>query len=145
MNSPTIELVHSTPRYVLMDKNGRIGPSVALQTAGIECSAIYGFSDKVTYDRFCLQSQQELSPYPLVKGYLSNQVDSHSSCLKLVVFDAAGPLEPYLYATTMKAVLEVYERKAVHVTADYQLKYDQLIDVYKVVEASQGGSAINAR
>lgn len=137
MNSPTVELLRGTPRYVLMDKNGRIGPRVALLEEGIECSVIYGFSDKVTYDSYCLQGQQELAPYPLVKGYLSNQVDSSGSCLKLVVIDAVGPHEPYLYASTMKTVLEAIERKAVHVTADYLLKLDELIDVYKVEEASQ--------
>ena len=46
-----------TPHYVLIDGNLRIGPKVVLLHAGIECSPIYGFSDKGPYDEFCKNSE----------------------------------------------------------------------------------------
>ena len=43
---PMSTVAVSTPNYVLMNGNLRIGPNMALLDASIECSAIYGFSDK---------------------------------------------------------------------------------------------------
>ena len=73
---PMSAVVADTPNYVLMDGNLRIGSKVVRLDAGIECSAIYGFSDKGPYDEFSANSQLALKPYPLVKGYLRNQIDA---------------------------------------------------------------------
>ena len=54
----------------------------------------------------CANSQQALRPYPLVKGYLRNQIDAPGDSLQLVVIDAASPCEPCLHAATIEAVLE---------------------------------------
>lgn len=47
----------STPNYVLIDGRRRIGPKIVSSDAGLECSAIYGFSDRGPYDKFCANSQ----------------------------------------------------------------------------------------
>jgi hypothetical protein len=126
----------ATPYYVLMDGNRRIGPHIVPLDVGIECSSIYGFSDKDPYDRYCLHSQVALTPYPLVKGYLRNQTSAPVDGLKLVVVDAAGPREPYLHAATMEAVLEAHENRMSHVTAAYRLVFDQQAEAYRVEEVS---------
>ena len=130
---PLKTVAASTPSYVLIDGNLRIGPKVVPLDAGMECSAIYGFSDKGPYDKFCAKNQQALKPYPLVKGYLRNQIDAPNS-LKLVVIDAAGPNEPYLHAATIEAVLEAQESRAAHVTAAYRLTFDEEANAYRVDE-----------
>jgi hypothetical protein len=130
-----IEVIACTPAYVLMDKNGRISPKMALLESGRICTAIYGFSEKGLYDKFSLQCDMALTPYPLVKGYLQNQVDSAGDSLKLVVVDAAEPDEPDLHAATMEAVLEAQENRTSHVTARYRLTFDQNSSAYTVIEA----------
>ena len=129
---PISAVVADTPNYVLMDGNLRIGPQVVPLDAGMGCSAIYGFSDKGPYDKFCVNSQLALKPYPLVKVYLRNQIDAPGDGLKLVVIDAAGPSEPYLHAATLKAVLEAQETHAAHVTAAYGLTFDEEANAYRV-------------
>lgn len=130
---PTSTVAPSTPNYVLIDGNLRIGPKVVPLDAR-ECLAIYGFSDKEPYDQFCAHSQRALKPYPLVKGYLRNQVEAQSDGLKLVVLDAAGPSEPYLDAATMEAALEAQESRAAHLTAAYRLTFDEEAGAYRVDE-----------
>jgi len=127
---PMIAVAARTPYYVLLDQNRRIGPNVIPTGGGIECFPIYGFSDKPPYDRFCLNSQVALTPYPLVKGYLRNQARATDDGLKLVVIDAAGPREPDLQAATMEAVLEAQEKQSTHVTATYRLTLDQEAEAY---------------
>ena len=122
--------IAGTPYYVLMDGKRRIGPkvtqaTVAQRNTAKECSPIYGFSDKEHYDKFCINSQLALAPYPLVKGYLRNRTGESGDGLKLVVLDAAGPAEPYLHAATMEAVLEAQENRALHVTAVHHFIFDQ--------------------
>lgn len=133
---PLSRVTASTPNYVLIDGSFRIGPKVALYPldAGVKCSAIYGFSDKRTYDKFCTNSQQALKPYPLVKGYLRNQIDSPGDNLNLVVIDAAGPSEPYVHAATIVAVLESQVSCAPQVTAAYRLTFDEEANGYRVDE-----------
>ena len=125
-----------TPYYVLMDGKRRIGPKVVQLHLGIECSPIYGFSDKGSYDKFCMHSQLALTPYPLVQFYLRNQTGATGDGLKLVVVDAAGPREPCLHAATMEAVLESQENRTAHVAAAYHLMFDQEASAYRVEEAS---------
>ena len=131
---PISAVVADTPNYVLIDGNLRIGPKVVPLDAGRGCSAIYGFSDKGPYDKFCANSQVALKPYPLVKGYLRNQIDAQGDSLKLVVIDATGPRGPYLQAATMEAVLEAQESRAAHVTAAYRLTFDDEAYAYRVHE-----------
>ena len=124
-----------TPHYVLLYANRRIGPKVTQVHPQRECSPIYGFSDRGAYDRFCANSELVLQPYPLVTGYLRNQIDALGDCLKLVVLDASSPSEPDLQAATMEAVLEVHENRASEVNAGYRLTLDEESDGYRVEEA----------
>lgn len=130
------EVVASTPCYVLMDGNHRIGPKVVQLQSGIECTTIYGFSGKHPYDKFCMNSQLALTPYPLVRGYLQNQTGEAGDKVKLVVLDATGPCESYLQATSMEAVLEAQVSRTAHVTVEYRLIFDQDANDYRVEEAS---------
>ena len=133
---PMSEVVAGTPCYVLMDGNRRIGPKVLPLHSGIDCSPIYGFSNKDLSDKFCMNSQLPLTPYPLVKVYLRNQATAPGDGLKLVVIDAAGPREPHVRATTMEAVLEAQENRTTHVTVAYRLMFDQEADAYRVEDTS---------
>jgi hypothetical protein len=133
---PMTTVSASTPRYVLLDEVCRFGPKVMPLHGGVECSPIYGFSDKGCYDEFCAKSGLELRPYPLVIGYLQNQIKALGDRLKLVVIDAAGPNELYLCAATMEAVLEAQENRATHVTAGYRLILDQEANAYRVEETA---------
>jgi hypothetical protein len=133
---PLNAVVAGTPYYVLMDGSRRIGPQVVQSHSGIECSPIYGFSDKGPYDKFCANSQQALTPYPLVKVYLRSQADAPGDGLKLVIVDAAGPSEPDLHAATMAAVLEAHVNRTAHVTAAHHLMFDREANAYRVQEVS---------
>jgi hypothetical protein len=134
---PLSAVVAGTPYYVLMDGNRRIGPKVVPPHSGIQCVPIYGFSDKCSYDRFCMNGQLALTPYPLVALYLSNQVGVPGDGLKLVVLDAAGPREPFLHAAKMEAVLDAHQNRTTHVTAAYLLVFDPQSDTYQVDESPE--------
>ena len=128
-------VLFDTPYYVLMEDDRRAGPRVVPLDSASECVVIYGFSDKAPYDKFCTNSELALKPYPLVKGYLRNQLGASSDDLKLVVLDASGPREPCLQAATMEAVLEAQENPAARVNAGYRLMLDPQADAYRVEEA----------
>ena len=119
------EVVVCTPRYVLLDGDRRLGPKVIPLDSGVECSIIYGFSDKGPYDRFCGNSDLALRPYPLVEGHLRNQVGDSGSDLKLIVLDADGPRDRCLHAATMEAVLQAQENRLAQLPAAYELVLDQ--------------------
>ena len=136
-NMPISAEVLNTPYYVLMDGLRRIGPKILPSQGGMECSPIYGFSDKSFYDTFRTHSHLALTPYPLVKVYLREQVDAPGDGLRLVVVDAAGPHEPCLYAATMKAVLEAQENRTTHVTAAHCLMFNQETNAYRFPASSE--------
>jgi hypothetical protein len=129
---PLSTVATSTPNYVLIDGNLPTGPRVVRIDATTECSVMYGFSGKGPYDKFRTNSRQALKPYPLVKGYLRNQMEAPGESLKLVVIDAAGPREPYVQAATIEAVLEAQESGAAHVTSAYRLAFDEQTNAYRV-------------
>lgn len=128
-------LLADTPRYVLLDGRERASPNLLADNAEPIYLAIYGFSDKETYDLFCANSKLALTPYPLVKGYLQNQL-TQSAIDHLVVVDAASPYEMYLRAATMKSVLEAHQSQANHVAVSFRLTLDQESQSYRVERAS---------
>ena len=134
---PMSTLVADTPYYVLMEDNCRAGPKVVPLDSRSECLVIYGFSDRAPYDKFCTNSELALKPYPLVKGYLRNQLGASGDDLKLVVLDASGPREPCLHAATMEAVLEAQENPTTRLNAGYRLMLDQETDAYQVEKAPE--------
>ncbi len=138
---PMSPVAANTPRYVLMEVNRPIGPNVVQLHAGMDCALIYGFSDKGHYDKFCANSELSLKPYPLVKGFLRNQIDALGDVLKLVVMDATGPSEPHLHAATLQAALEAQENRTTSVCAGYRLMLDQETGTYtlEVAPGCSGG------
>ncbi len=136
------ELVIATPYYLLIHNKEPLGPSVA-NFGSLECVAIFGFSGKASYDEFSCASPLQLAPYPLVKGYLRNQVGisgprkAGERCLKIVALDASGPCEPHLYAVTMEAVLEAHEQGATHISWTHHLTFDSAADAYQLTESQK--------
>jgi len=123
---PTNVDVVDTPFYVLLEGSHRIGPHVV----GSESeSFIYGFSDNGPYNKFCANSELSLKPYPLVKGYLRNQVGV--ACTKFIVIDAEGPRQTSLRAATVKAVLEAQESRSLQVPTACCLIFDKEANVYR--------------
>ena len=133
---PMNAVVAGTPYFVLMEGSHRIGPTVIPLQSGVECSPIYGFSDKGPFDKFCENSELVLKPYPLVKLFLREQTSVVSDVLRLVVIDAVGPREPYLQAATMEAVLDAQEKRTPEVAVAFRFVFDQHIGVYRVEETS---------
>ena len=131
-------LLVNTPCYVLLDGKQRLGPKLLPPHGGPEAVAIYGFSDKPPYDLFCANCELALTPYPLVKGYLKNQITDSGDAVHLVVVDAAGPNEAHLNAATMQSVLEAQEQKAAQVTISFRLMLDQGLQAYRVEKVSPG-------
>ena len=129
---PTTATYVDTPYYLLMDGERRLGPEIAPMPSGTECVAIYGFTAKHSYDKFCASIQLALKPYPLTKFYLQNVADTPGSSLNLVVVDAPGPHEPCLQAGTMEAVLQGQKDRTPHVTAAYHLTFDPEAAAYQV-------------
>ena len=134
MSSPLVE--RGTPHYVLMDHKERIGPKVGLLHDGGSCLAIYGFSDKQPYEAFCKNSSLALTPYPLVKFYLQNQVDEGEQRFKLVILDAIDPNADTLYAATMHDALEAHIHGRKTVPVSYQLDFDKAKSEYRVLEST---------
>lgn len=145
----TRKFLFATPYYVLMDRKIPFGPGVHDPILDIDYSAIFGFSDKATYDTFCRDNPSRLTPYPLVKGYLRNQLDTSGDndairrCVKLVILDASGPREPYVHAATMRSVLEAQETSATHVSASQHLTFHPETHAYRVEETDRYPAALD--
>ncbi|MDA8562992.1 hypothetical protein N9L06_00920 [Mariniblastus sp.] len=125
----------ATPNYVLRDEGHAVRPVVAQASAGLIHDLIFGFSDKPFYDEFASKSKLLLLPYPLVKGYLKNQLEAatgdddskqanaNGALLSLVVVDAAGPEADVIYATTMEAILVAFDFRAKQILATHLLRF----------------------
>lgn len=133
---PSQAVVVATPHYVLMQGSHRLGPPVAWAPDDRACEAIYGFSDRATYDAFQRRCATALTPYPLVKTYLRSQIDEAGDRLLLVIVDAPGPDAPDLQAATMQAVLAAHEQGAATVAASIALHGDSPADFYTLTAAS---------
>ena len=133
---PSSSVVTAIPSHVLLKDNHRIGPSFLPSESDVPpCKAIYGFSNKTRFDSFCMNSEQMLIPYPLVVGYLQNQIEEAGDGLTLVVLDATGPSAPTIYAATMEDVLTAIQNCMPHVTARHVLQVDQDNNRYRLVES----------
>jgi len=121
-----------TPRYVLRDGSHPTFPIVLQASSAAETIAIFGFSDKPEYDTFVSAAPQALTPYPLVKGYLQNQIALDVDSLRLTVLDAAGPQQETLDAATFEDVLEAFQRNSESVRITHQLIRDAAAQGYRV-------------
>lgn len=127
-----------TPFYVLLDGKQRLGPKLLASHAGPEFKAIYGFSNREAYDLFCAKSDHSFIPYPLVKGYLQNQIADSGDTVQLVVVDPTGPQQAHLNAATMNSILEAVNQKATQVTLSFRLTLDPALQAYCIEKASSG-------
>jgi len=121
-----------TPRYVLKDGSRITRPIVSPSSSDAKHTVIFAFSDKPEYDTFLRASLDALTPYPLVKGYLRNQLILDDEWLHLLVLDASGPQQEVLDATTFKDVLEAFQTDSNSVNVTYQLILDVASKGYRI-------------
>ena len=120
------------PRYVLRDGAHPTCPSVFGASPVHPVTVVFGFSDKPEYDVFLKASPLALTPYPLVKGYLQNQISLENKATKLVAVDAASPHQLAFHAATMEAVLESFQLGMDQVAITHQLILDEFSNHYRV-------------
>lgn len=122
----------NTPRYVLKNGNHSLAPTIHPDNTKSVC--VYGFSAKPIYDQFINDAGELLTPYPLVEGYLSNQIESAGSdgdSLQLVILDACSGTQPVLAAATMEAVLKARQGNENQVSIAYELIFDAETNSYR--------------
>ena len=129
-----------TPKYILLDGKDRIEPKLV---EGSQYTALYGFSNKKLYDEFCAHSQLALKPYPIVKGFLRNQLASKCDHIHLVIVDATGPDAARTLAASMDVVLDSLDRQASQMTASHQLNRDESSQAYRIKENSPSDHRFN--
>lgn len=126
----------ATPRYLLLEDNDPIGPAVVSTSPENGCGVVYGFSDKPAYDRFAANSDRELRPYPLVKGYLQKRTAEEVHGLRLVVLDAHHPSQRTITAVTTNSALIAQSTSTAHIDSEYLLKFDSRVSAYRIAESS---------
>lgn len=99
----------ATPHYLLLGDEGPIGPEVEQSDSVTASSAVYGFSSKAHYDRFCAASDLALRPYPLLKGHLRKLGNFTGSRITLIAIDPSGPDELELQTATAESVAQMLE------------------------------------
>ena len=133
---PTTSEIAATPRYFLLENKDPIGPAVVSASPENGCFAVYGFSGKPAYDRFVANSDRELRPYPLMKGYLQKQTAEEGHELRLVVLDAHHPSQQTITAVTTNSALIAQSTSAAHIDSEYQLNFDSRASAYRIAESS---------
>lgn len=136
MNNPTFVTM---PRFVLFRGKDRIRPAITEMNSGTACVALYAFSDKKFYDAFSVGSSTPLTPYPLVKRFLEEQIAESVDAIHLVIVDAENPTAAQLNAVTMTSVLDAKEKQASEVQVSYRLTFDSRNETY--LESSERGLA----
>lgn len=121
-----------TPRYVLKDGSHPTCQSVLNSSSDLQTTVIFGFSDKPEYDTFLKASSLALTPYPMVKGFLQNQIALDIDSSKLIVLDAASPRQLVFHAATMQSVLESFQLDSDCVAITHQLILDESSQGYRV-------------
>lgn len=120
----------NTPSYVLKSGNQPIYPTIDFDDPDTSCSCVYGFSDKPIYDKFIKGADQLLTPYPLVKGFLTKMIDDQDSreskrvCPGYVILDATDGGQPVLAAATIATVLLAHQEKSKQVPIEVELIFD---------------------
>ena len=118
----------NTPYFVLRSDNQPICPTLHCDDPKAKCVCVYGFSGRSVYDQFIGSTKQQLVPYPLVQGYLANQVadaaEKKGAQSGLVILDATDGEQPKLLAATMDAVRLAQQEKAKQIEVEYELEFD---------------------
>lgn len=115
----TIQAAPSIPRYVLLNEDESPDGPRCRDHAGEPCTAVYGFSDRSSYEAFSAGVTELRRPYPLVGGDLKRMLQR--SGVQLVVINAAGPTETNLVAATADAVLLAQTNPSEPVSTSYRL------------------------
>ncbi len=121
-----------TPRYVLKDGSRPTSPSILQTSSEAQSTVIFGFSDKPQYDVFLKASSLALTPYPLVKGFLQNQIAADIGSLKLIVLDAASSQQRILLAATFQSVLESFQLNSESVAVSHRLVLEESSPAYRI-------------
>lgn len=116
----------SSPKYVLKSEGQPLCSTLNLDDPNTSCTCVYGFSDKSIYDQFNKNAKQPLVPYPLVQGYLANQIAEAESAGTegLVILDATDPTQSVVSAATMSAVLNAQQEQAKQVAIEFELSFN---------------------
>jgi len=133
------EVSSKTPRYVLRHGLQVACPSFSKSRSGmseadvadlVTDSVIFGFTDKPQYDAFLKGDTKHLTPYPLVKRFLIDQIDKvdHRVGSKLLVLDAEAPSQKVMQATTFEAVLKSLQDGLQSVPITHRLVRDEVDD-----------------
>ena len=100
------------PRYLLLDETKPIGLELAASATEESAKFLYGFSDKPQYDSFRENSQLAYRPYPIVKGFLKNQLESKDGRYQFIAIDASGPRDESVNVASIEVVLEAFENNS---------------------------------
>ena len=126
----------STPFYVVRSGVLPFYPKISFDDPETNCVCVYGFSDKPIYDKFISSTDQPLTPYPLVNGYLVNQIEdaakakSSAACQRLVILDATDVAQETLSVATMAAVLKAQQEKNPQTPIEFELPFDSSTSSY---------------
>jgi len=63
-----------TPFFVLLNAGQRICPIALPVDTETDCNVVYGFADKTPCALLQRSSDQPLTPYPLVQGFLKRKI-----------------------------------------------------------------------
>jgi hypothetical protein len=119
-----------TPHYVLREGNHPTA-LIAVNSASLTTvNVIFGFSDKPQYDAFLSLSSVPLTPYPLVKRFLVDQLAIDGEALRLVALDAPTPTQELISAATFQSVLSSLQCNADFVPVTHQLCRDNATSGY---------------
>ena len=121
-----------TPHYVLRDGSHPRTPAISHTSSEDPLMVIFGFSDKPEYDAFLASTTLALTPYPLVKCYLQNQIAMDVASLHLIVLYATSFQQPILHAATFQSVLESFQNDKDSVAVSHQLELQGSPLAYRV-------------
>jgi hypothetical protein len=114
-------LTVAKPRYLLLGSDGPVGPEVIRSTTDTGSSAVFGFSSKEHYDRFCTATELPLRPYPLLKGHLRKSPEFTGERITLICVDPGGPVEAEFQATSAESLLLAIETGSDQVPIQFHL------------------------
>lgn len=134
-----------TPHYVLREGNHPTALNAVNNPSNASTTVIFGFSDKPQYDAFLSLSSLHLTPYPLVRRFLVDQIALNRDSLKLVALDAPTPTQKLLSAATFESVLSSLQSNADHVTVTHQIWLDAETAEYKIITLEEDNEPIPAQ
>jgi hypothetical protein len=125
--------LEKTPHYVLKAGTLTHESSVVPSESGSATYAIFGFSDKPQYDRFMVNATEGLTPYPLVKIFLQDQLAQEGNTLRLVILDPVSFDALEWKAATFESVLESIQSRSEFVKASHRLVRQESSSFYRAL------------